>query len=398
MSRAGYAVSRQCAIAKIMMIQDSAALAALCAILAQEAYVTVDTEFIRDKTYWPQLCLVQVAGTSVAAAIDPLAEGIDLTPLFELMANPAVLKVFHAARQDLEIFFNLTGTVPTPLWDSQVAAMVCGFGESASYETLAGKLANARIDKSSRFTDWSQRPLTDKQLSYALSDVTHLRVIYEKLSKRIEKAGRESWVQEEMAILTDPKTYQLDPETAWQRLRPRTGNRRFLAILKELAAWREAEAQRKNIPRQRLLKDEALLEAAANAPRAIADLGRMRALSKGMIEGSVGQGILAAVERGNAIPEADCPTLPEKPDVSGGRAALIELLKVLLKAKCDSNDVAQKLVANSADIETLAMEEAPTIHALTGWRREVFGEDALALKRGEVALTVKGDSIRLIRL
>lgn len=381
-----------------MMIQDSAALAALCATLAQEAYVTVDTEFIRDKTYWPQLCLVQVAGTSVAAAIDPLAEGIDLAPLFELMANPAVLKVFHAARQDLEIFFNLTGAVPTPLWDSQVAAMVCGFGESASYETLAGKLANARIDKSSRFTDWSQRPLTDKQLSYALSDVTHLRVIYEKLAKRIEKAGRESWVQEEMAILTDPKTYQLDPETAWQRLRPRTGNRRFLAILKELAAWREAEAQRKNIPRQRLLKDEALLEAAANAPRSAADLGRMRALSKGMIEGSVGQGILAAVERGNAIPEADCPTLPEKPDVSGGRAALIELLKVLLKAKCDSNDVAQKLVANSADIETLAMEDSPAIHALTGWRREVFGEDALALKRGEVALTVKGDSIRLIRL
>ena len=381
-----------------MMIQDSAALAALCATLAQEAYVTVDTEFIRDKTYWPQLCLVQVAGTSVAAAIDPLAEGIDLAPLFELMANPAVLKVFHAARQDLEIFFNLTGAVPTPLWDSQVAAMVCGFGESASYETLAGKLANARIDKSSRFTDWSQRPLTDKQLSYALSDVTHLRVIYEKLAKRIEKAGRESWVQEEMAILTDPKTYQLDPETAWQRLRPRTGNRRFLAILKELAAWREAEAQRKNIPRQRLLKDEALLEAAANAPRAVADLGRMRALSKGMIEGSVGQGILSAVERGNAIPEADCPSLPEKPDVSGGRAALIELLKVLLKAKCDSNDVAQKLVANSADIETLAMEDSPAIHALTGWRREVFGEDALALKRGEVALTVKGDSIRLIRL
>ena len=381
-----------------MMIQDSAALAALCATLAQEAYVTVDTEFIRDKTYWPQLCLVQVAGTSVAAAIDPLAEGIDLAPLFELMANPAVLKVFHAARQDLEIFFNLTGAVPTPLWDSQVAAMVCGFGESASYETLAGKLANARIDKSSRFTDWSQRPLTEKQLSYALSDVTHLRVIYEKLAKRIEKAGRDSWVQEEMAILTDPKTYQLDPETAWQRLRPRTGNRRFLAILKELAAWREAEAQRKNIPRQRLLKDEALLEAAANAPRAVADLGRMRALSKGMIEGSVGQGILAAVERGNAIPEADCPTLPEKPDVSGGRAALIELLKVLLKAKCDSNDVAQKLVANSADIETLAMEDSPAIHALTGWRREVFGEDALALKRGEVALTVKGDSIRLIRL
>ena len=381
-----------------MMIQDSAALAALCATLAQEAYVTVDTEFIRDKTYWPQLCLVQVAGTSVAAAIDPLAEGIDLAPLFELMANPAVLKVFHAARQDLEIFFNLTSAVPTPLWDSQVAAMVCGFGESASYETLAGKLANARIDKSSRFTDWSQRPLTEKQLSYALSDVTHLRVIYEKLAKRIEKAGRESWVQEEMAILTDPKTYQLDPETAWQRLRPRTGNRRFLAILKELAAWREAEAQRKNIPRQRLLKDEALLEAAANAPRAVADLGRMRALSKGMIEGSVGQGILAAVERGNAIPEADCPSLPEKPDVSGGRAALIELLKVLLKAKCDSNDVAQKLVANSADIETLAMEDSPAIHALTGWRREVFGEDALALKRGEVALTVKGDSIRLIRL
>ncbi len=381
-----------------MMIQDSAALAALCASLAEEAYVTVDTEFIRDETYWPQLCLVQVAGASVAAAIDPLAEGIDLTPLFDLLANPAVLKVFHAARQDLEIFVNLTGKVPAPIWDSQVAAMVCGFGESASYETLAGKLAGARIDKSSRFTDWSARPLTDKQLSYALSDVTHLRVIYEKLSKRIAKAGREAWVQEEMAILTDLKTYQTDPDAAWQRLRPRTNNRRFLGILKELAAWREAEAQRKNIPRQRLLKDEALLEAAANAPRSANDLTRMRALTKGMAEGSVGQAILSAVERASALPEADLPSLPDKPDLPGGRTALIELLKVLLKAKCDTHDVAQKLVATSADLEILAVEDDPAIHALTGWRREVFGEDALALKRGEIALTAKGDSIRIIRL
>ncbi len=379
-------------------IADTASLAAFLAAAAQDSYVTVDTEFLRDKTYWPQLCLVQV-GTSVgAAAIDPLAPGMDLAPLYALLADPGVLKVFHAARQDLEIFVQATGAVPAPLFDTQVAAMVCGFGDSVSYETLATKLAGARIDKSSRFTDWSVRPLSERQLNYALDDVRHLRLVYEKLSRRIERTGRARWVDEEMAILADPATYRLDPEIAWMRLKPRSGSPKFLNVLREVAAWRETEAQRRNLPRTRMLKDEAILELATQMPTTQAELARSRSLSRGIVEGATGEAILAAIRRGLELPAATAPTLPERPSPPPGRGPLIELLKVLLKLKCEQHEVAQKLVANSADLDAIACSDDADVPALTGWRRELFGADALALKHGRIALTAARDTIRLVRL
>jgi ribonuclease D len=379
------------------LISDSATLAEFCAGLAHETYITVDTEFLRDKTYWPQLCLIQVAGRDVAAAIDPLAE-IDLAPLKALLDNPAILKVFHAARQDLEIFYHLMGTIPHPLFDTQVAGMVCGFGDSVSYETLAAKLAGAKIDKSFRFTDWSNRPLSDKQLHYALSDVTHLRVAYEKLAARLEKTGRASWLDEEMAILTDPATYRLDPEEAWVRLKPRNNAPKFLNVLREVAAWRETEAQRRNLPRNRLVRDESLIEVAALMPRTIADIARSRSIGKGVAEGSVGQALLDAVERGLARPVSEAPTLADRLDVPAGRGPLIELLKVLLKLKCETHDVAQKLVATVSDLEAIACSDTAEVPAMHGWRLEVFGTDALALKQGRIALTVANDAIRMVRL
>jgi ribonuclease D len=380
------------------VITDSPTLADFCRRMSTESFVTVDTEFMRDRTYWPDLCLVQVAGSDAAAAIDPMAEGIDLTPLFELLANPQVLKVFHAARQDLEIFFLQGGRLPAPIFDSQVAAMVCGFGDSVSYETLAARLAGARIDKSFRFTDWSKRPLSDRQLTYALGDVTHLRLIYEKLSKRLHASERERWVDEEMAILTDPATYRLDPETAWMRLKPRSGSPKFLNVLKSVAAWRETEAQRRNLPRNRLVRDEALLEIAAQAPGTVADLSRTRTLSRGTAEGVVGEALLAAVARGLQTPLDQAPKLADRPEVPPGRGPLIDLLKVLLKLKCEAHHVAQKLVATTADLEAIACSDEAAVAALHGWRRDVFGNDALALKQGRLGLTAARDAIRLVPL
>ncbi len=380
------------------IISDTASLAAFCARLAGEKFITVDTEFMRDKTYWPILCLVQVAGAAEAAAIDPLAEGIDLTPLLELMANERVLKVFHAARQDIEIFFQLSGTVPHPLFDTQVAAMVCGFGESVSYETLAGKLAGARIDKSSRFTDWSNRPLTERQIDYALADVVHLRPAYEKLRANLERSGRGPWLDEEMEILTDPAIYRLEPEEAWRRFKPRSGNRRFLAVLRELAAWRESAAQQRDLPRSRIVRDEQLLEIAAHAPTSVAELARSRGLGKGIVEGKFGAEMLAAIGRALALPESEYPELPARRDPPPGIGPLVDLLRVLLKHRCEENGVAQKLVANSDDLEMIAADDAAPVRALTGWRFELFGRDALELKRGRLALTAGGKQIRLVNL
>jgi ribonuclease D len=380
------------------VITDSATLAAFCRRLSGDIFVTVDTEFMRDRTYWPILCLVQVGGAEEAAAIDPMADGLVLDPLFELLANPQVLKVFHAARQDLEIFFQLTGRLPVPLFDSQVAGMVCGFGDAASYETLAARLAGARIDKSFRFTDWSKRPLSERQITYALGDVTHLRPIYEKLSKRLHATGRERWVDEEMAILSDPATYRLDPETAWIRLKPRGGSAKFLNVLKSVAAWREAEAQRRDLPRNRLVRDEALLEIAAQTPATVADLARTRGMSKGTAEGVIGEGLLAAVKRGLAAPADQAPKLADKPELPPGRGPLVDLLKVLLKLKCEVHHVAQKLVANTADLEAIACSDDAAVPALQGWRREIFGADALALKQGRLALTAAKDAIRVVEL
>jgi ribonuclease D len=381
----------------MMLIDSSDGLVAFCRRQASADYVTVDTEFMRDKTYWPQLCLVQVAGPEAAAIIDPLAPGIDLAPMLSLMAEPGVLKVFHAARQDIEIFVNMTGAVPRPLFDTQVAAMVCGFGDAVSYETLASKLAGAHIDKSSRFTDWAHRPLTDRQLQYAMSDVVPLRTVYEKLAARLAKNGRAAWLEEEMAILTDPATYSLDPAEAWRRFKVRSGNRRLLALVRELAAWRERAAQQRNLPRNRLLRDEAIMEIAAHAPHTVGELSRMRGLGKSFAEGRLGAEILAAVSRVLATPESEYPAPPQRREPPAGIGPLIDLLRVLLKLRCDENDVAQKLVADTEDLEMIAADDAAPVRALRGWRAELFGNDALDLKHGRLALSAAGRRIKLVR-
>jgi ribonuclease D len=380
------------------MISTTAALAEFCERLSTSPYVTVDTEFMRDKTYWPQLCLVQVAGAGEAAAIDALAPGIDLAPLFALMANDAVLKVFHAARQDIEIFFQLSGAIPKPLFDTQVAAMVCGFGDSVSYETLASKLAGARVDKSARFTDWSHRPLTERQVQYALADVTHLRRAYEKLREELERSGRTEWLAEEMDELTSPATYNLDPAQSWRRFKTRTNSRKFLAVLRELAAWRETAAQQRDLPRNRVIRDEQLLEIAAHAPGSVDELSRTRGLGKGLAEGKFGGEILAAVTRALSLPEAEYPQLPARHEPPPGIGPLVDLLRVLLKLRCEENGVAQKLVANSEDLEMIAAADDAAVRGLNGWRHEVFGRDALELKHGRLALTAAGKRIRLVRL
>jgi ribonuclease D len=380
------------------LIADPAELAAFCQRQAAAEFITVDTEFMRDRTYWPVLCLVQVAGPEEAAAIDPLASGMDLAPLFELMANPAVLKVFHAARQDIEIFVNLAGTVPAPIFDTQVAAMVCGFGEAASYETLASKLGGASIDKSSRFTDWSHRPLTERQLRYALADVVPLRAVYEKLASRLKRTGRASWLDEEMAALTDPELYRLDPAMAWRRLKLRTNNRRVLALAHSLAAWRESAAQKRDLPRSRVLRDESLLEIAAHAPETADALARTRGLGKGFAESKFGIEILGVVQAVLAMPESEYPKPQPRRDPPQGIGPLADLLRVLLKMRAEENDVAPRLIADSDDLDLLAADDHADIRALTGWRMELFGRDALDLKHGRLALTAAGRRIKLVRI
>jgi ribonuclease D len=353
---------------------------------------------MRDKTYWPELCLVQVAGPADAAAIDPLSPKLDLAPLLQLIADPAVLKVFHAARQDIEIFYKLAGAIPAPLFDTQVAAMVCGFGDSVSYETLAGKLAGAHIDKSARFTDWSHRPLTERQTQYALSDVVPLRKVYEKLRHSLDRNGRRAWLAEEMGVLTDPATYALDPREAWRRFKLRGGNRRMLAVLRELAAWRELAAQQRNLPRNRVLRDEQLLEIASHAPATLADLARTRGIGKGFVEGKLGAEVLEAVRRTLAVPASDYPELPPRRDIPQGIGPLVDLLRVLLKLRAEEHGVASRLVASADDLEQIAATDDAAVAALHGWRREVFGEDALRLKHGKLALTAAGKQIRLLRM
>ncbi len=379
------------------MITDTASLAAFCKRLAEAPYVAVDTEFMREKTYWPLLCLVQLAGGGDTAVIDALAKGIDLKPLFGLLADAKILKVFHAGRQDLEIFFHLSGCMPTPVFDTQVAAMVCGFGEQVGYEVLVAKLTSARIDKSSRFTDWSRRPLSERQISYALSDVIHLQSVYEKLQLKLTGNGRTSWLEEEMAVLTAPETYDLDPALAFRRIKSRSPNRRFLALLRELAAWRETEAQRRDLPRNRVLRDESLLEIAHHLPSTAAELARTRGLGQRLAEGPAGAAILRAVKRGHEVAEEDCPEPRPKPDLPRGLGPVIELLKVLLKMKCEEKGVAQKLLASSADIELIAAYgENAQVPALHGWRQPVFGEEALRLRRGDTALAIRDRKLVLL--
>ena len=378
------------------LITDTETLAALCARLRTEPFVTVDTEFMRERTYYPELCVVQLGGAQENAVIDAMAPGLDLAPLGELMRHEATLKVFHAARQDVEIFLELFGTVPKPIFDTQVAAMVAGFGDQVGYDALVSALTGGQIDKAHRFSDWSARPLSPAQVTYAAADVTYLHTAYLRLRERLEREGRSDWVLEEMQVLARPDTYRVDPDTIWERLRPRTGNRRMLAVLRAVAAWREREAQRVNIPRQRLLRDESLLEVAATAPSNAEALARCRGLSRGFAEGRSGTGLLAAIAAATALPEDELPEAPRSREGARPSPALVSLLKVLLAAKCEQHDVAPKLVASSEDIDRLVVEDSPDVPAMTGWRRQVFGEDALALKGGKVALGVAGKRIKLI--
>ncbi len=378
------------------LITDTADLDALCTRLRTQSFVTVDTEFMRERTYWPELCVVQLAGETEVAVVDALAPGLDLAPLGALLADTAVEKVFHAARQDIEIFVLRFGDVPRPLFDTQVAAMVAGFGDQVGYDSLVSALTGGHIDKAHRFSDWAARPLSPAQITYAAADVTHLRRVYERLRARLEKDGRLEWVAEEMGVLADPATYRPDPELMWERLRPRTTNRRMLGLLRAITAWREREAQRANIPRSRMLKDETLLELAATAPETPEQLARARGITRGFAEGRIGASLLAAVAEARALPEEALPAVPSSRDGLRPSPALVSLLKVLLAAKCEQHHVAPKLVASSDDIDRIAAEESPDLPVLHGWRQEVFGADAQALKQGRIALGVEGKRIRLI--
>lgn len=378
------------------LITTTGELEILCNELSAHPFVTVDTEFMREQTYWPQLCLIQLAGPGAEAIVDPLAEGLNLAPFFALMSNKDVLKVFHAARQDIEIAFAKTGAVPEPVFDTQVAAMVCGFGESISYVNLVKKLTGADLDKSSRFTDWSRRPLTERQLTYALGDVTHLRDVYKALEKDISASDRGSWVAEEMAALTDPQTYDADPERAWQRLKLRVKNRKSLAVLIELAAWRERLAQAQDVPRGRILRDEALYDIAAQMPATTEALGQLRTLTDGFARSQRAKDIVEAVGRGLQRDMKNLPKIERSEPLSAEATATLELLKVLLRSAAAEHRVAPRLIADSEDLERLATEAEPDIHALKGWRRQLFGEAALKLKRGELALTLVKGEVRVV--
>ena len=381
-----------------VLITTTDALADLCTRLAHEPYVTIDTEFMRERTYYPELCVVQLGGVTDVAVIDAQAPGIDLAPLAALLANPAVVKVFHAARQDVEIFLYLFAAVPTPIFDTQIAAMVAGFGDQVGYDALVSSLTGGAIDKSHRFSDWSARPLSDAQVVYAAADVTWLRLVYERLLDKLRVDGRQEWVGEEMAVLADPLTYRPDPETMWERLRPRTNNRRLLGLLRAAAAWREREAQRIDIPRGRLLKDESLLEIAATAPVTAEALTRIRGVTKGFADGKSGQSLIAALRDAAALPDDALPDAPRARDGARPSPALVALLKVLLAAKCEQHNVAARLLASGDDLDRLATEDMPDVPALAGWRRDMFGADALALKAGEITLGVQGKRVKLVRV
>ncbi|MDR3505454.1 MAG: ribonuclease D [Acidocella sp.] len=379
-------------------ITTTEALASLCARLAEEEFVTVDTEFMREKTYYPELCLVQLAGTQDVAVVDAMAKGLDLAPLGALLAKPEVVKVFHACRQDVEIFLMLFEAVPANLFDTQVAAMVAGFGDQVGYDSLVQSLTGGHIDKTFRFSDWSARPLTKAQIDYAAADVTHLRTVYEKLSARLRVEGRLEWVGQEMAVLMEPSTYRVDPARAWERLKIRTNNRRQLALVQAIAAWREREAQRVNIPRGRLLKDEQIPEVAALAPDNAEALTRARGISAGFANGKSGVSLLAAIAAAKGMGEGELPRIERPRDTPRASPALVALLKVLLNAAAEQNNVAARLVASGDEIEALALDETAPNPILEGWRREMFGEDALRLIRGEIALSTQGKRIKIVEL
>ena len=377
----------------MQLITDTEALLSACSALATHDYVTVDTEFLREQTFWPQLCLIQMAGPGLEFLIDPLSEAIDLEPFFGLMANKEVVKVFHAGRQDIEIVFSKAGIIPEPIFDTQIAAMVCGFGESVGYVNLVKKVISVDVDKGARFTDWSRRPLSRKQLEYALGDVTHLRDVYHFLVRELETSGRSHWLAEEMATLCASETYVTKPEDAWKRLKMRVKSRRALAVLMELAAWREAEAQGQNVPRNRVLRDEALYDIANQAPTSLEKLGALRSLSQGFSKSQRARDIIDAVQKGRDRDIATVPPLKNGRQLSAEATAFVDLLRVLLKANAAHYGVAPRLIADAGDLESIAVEDAPDVPALKGWRRELFGEDALRLKNGKTALTVENGRV-----
>jgi ribonuclease D len=370
------------------LIATTRELAAVCRRLATHPFVTVDTEFLRETTFWPRLCVVQIASAEEAVAVDAMAEGLDLSPFFELMADQRLTKVFHAARQDLEIIWNLARLIPAPLFDTQVAAMVCGFGDQVSYGDLVQTITKVTLDKSSRFTDWSRRPLLPAQAEYAIADVTYLRDIYSYLRVKLEESGRLSWLDDEMTLLTSPSTYEQHPENAWERFRNRVRKPRDLAVLMEVAGWREAEAQTRDVPRSRVLKDDVLIELVLAAPKTAESLGNLRAFPRGMERSRAGLDILAAVERGLGRDPKTLPKL-ERERRNGGHAATVELLRVLLRHVSESHGVAAKMIATVDDLEAIAADDRAKVPALTGWRRELFGAKALELKHGRLALTVE---------
>ena len=376
-------------------------LAAYCAEAAKHPFVTVDTEFLRERTYYSKLCLVQLAmpgnDDSGAVLVDPLVDGLSMEPLYELFRDTSVVKVFHAARQDLEIFYVDAQVFPEPLFDTQVAAMVCGFGEQVGYETLVRKIAKEGVDKTSRFTDWSRRPLTDAQKTYALADVTHLRQVYEFLAAKLEDTGRHKWVEEELKVLTNPDTYITAPRDAWKRVKTRTNSGRFLGIVRELAAFREAYAQERNVPRNRVYKDDAMVELASNKPKNHEELGRARLLLRDARKGDIADGILKAVAAGLACPNDDLPQADRSREKLQVNPALADLLRVLLKAKTESASVAAKLIATAADLDAIAAGSRD-VPAMRGWRLEVFGNDAMALCEGKIALTAVGNDVKVVRV
>jgi ribonuclease D len=378
------------------LITSTDALASACARLSAHPFVTVDTEFLRETTYYPKLCLIQMAGPDPedACLIDPLAEGMSLEPFMGLMADKGVVKVFHSARQDLEIVWNLGGIVPAPLFDTQVAAMVCGYGDSVSYEQLVNDLAKAKVDKSSRFTDWSRRPLSEAQLTYALSDVTHLGKVYEALVAQLQDNGRLAWLTEEMSVLTSPETYQADPDNAWRRLAGRLRKPKEVAVLMEVAAWREREAQGRDVPRGRILKDDALIDIATSAPRSVEALGRLRSIPNGFERSRTGGDILEAVERGLTRDPATVPAL-ERSRGRGNTGSTVDLLKVLLKAVAEQEGVAPKIIATVEELEAIAENDGADVPSLHGWRRTRFGEKALALKNGQLGLVLERGRVKL---
>ena len=378
-------------------ITTTEALRDFCARLANQPFITVDTEFMRETTYWPKLCLIQAASPTDAANIDPLAEGLDLEPFLELLRNESILKVFHAARQDVEIFAKL-GAMPKPMFDTQVAAMPAGFGDQVSYESLVRQMLRQEVDKGSRFTDWGRRPLSDAQLTYAMGDVTHLAALYPKLRDRLQKDGRLDWVMAEMADLTDPALYDTDPEKAWKRLKPKKYSAKYLAAFKAAAVWRERAAQERDQPRGRILKDEAIDEIAAQGPTDPDAFNRLRSVPKGFGASRLGLELSEELKRVLADPEAHAPKLERPSHNQPAPPSVVELLKVLLKTKSDNAGVATKLIANVADLEKIALSDTAEVEAQKGWRRQLFGEDALKLKRGEIALVLNGPRVEVVEI